>query len=131
MREIVGVGLAAALLACGSTHPIDRPFDDKRAVKVEVTDDAILVDGNPASLDDLSRAAAEAWNARGVGERAAVLILIRYAAKPGENPLAYEQRKQARTQGVLDALTAAGFKDIHLGPLAKNESEEEREKERK
>jgi hypothetical protein len=117
---------AAALLmvgiACSSPRSsIDREFPESSAIRVEVQDDSVLVDGKPATFDELGPVIDAAARARTGSDRKAALVLARFQPKPNENILVFERRKRDRMEAVQSALVAAGVRDLHIGPVAKDE----------
>jgi hypothetical protein len=117
VEAAIAAALTLAAGACASSRRSDLDFDEARAVKIEVRDDVLLVDGTPSPLDRLPAVLDEAYKALGVTGRRNALVLISYTAKPNENLIEFERRKQSRTQEVLDALSDAGVRNIHLGPV--------------
>jgi hypothetical protein len=117
---------AAALLvivgiACSSQKTsIGGDFPESTAIRVEIDDDVVQVDGAPATRETLGDAVQAAHKAKGGSGPIAVLLTARFKAKTNETILAFEQRKTETMEDVQNILTAAGVRRLHVGPVAKD-----------
>ncbi|MBL8694945.1 MAG: hypothetical protein JNJ88_12700 [Planctomycetes bacterium] len=117
MRRLAAAALGIALTSCASSGRLNREFTESEAVRVEVRDSELLVDGRAVSLDELGLAARAAHDQHG-GSVFTALLMVRMERRDEEPQGEFERRRDARKNEVLEALIAAGVRSVQLGPPA-------------
>jgi hypothetical protein len=116
---------AAAILilgmGCASPKPgLGGEFPEGSAIRVEIDNDVLLVDGSPVARDGLAASIDAAFKSKGIQGRRAALLTARFKVNPNETILSFERRKQETMEEVQSALIAAGVRDLHIGPVARD-----------
>jgi len=116
---------AAAILilgiGCASPKPgLGGDFPEGSAIRVEIDNDVLLVDGSPVPLDGLTASIDAAFKAKGITGRRAAILTARFKVNPNETILAFERRKQETMEEVRSMIIAAGVRDLHNGPVARD-----------
>jgi len=117
VRRLAAAALGMALASCASSGRLNREFTESEAVRIEVRDAEVLVDGRAVALEELGPAARAAHEQHG-GSVFTALLMVRMERRGEEPQGEFERRRDARKNDVIEALIAAGVRSVQLGPPA-------------